>query len=328
MPEVRVLEAGLLPHRVRDLPAPPARLYLVGELPGGPAVAIVGTRDPTTEAARFTEHLAGALAREGVTILSGGASGIDSAAHLGALDAGGVTVVVAPSGFERPFPSENRDLFRRVVEHGGAYLTAEAPDAPAASSKFFPRNSYLVALADVVVVVEAPFRSGARNAAKWARRLGRKLFVVPGVPWNPRSHGCVLELRLGAEPLLTPRDVLRALADQRLHGLGPRGEGVVADAPDAPAPDPRWPSRARPPPRGQARSPARAREAGPAAAGLQIAASDLDRVRLAVVEGASHPDAIAGKTGLPLPQVQRLVLTLVLDGVLVPDPSGRVRYVR
>ena len=210
---VTVARAALGPARAT------AVLYARGELPRGPAVAVVGTRKPTRGAALFARELAGELAAAGVTVLSGGAEGIDTSAHRGALLVGGLTVVVAPSGFERPYPERHGRLFRRIVRHGGAHVSLWRADVSASDPNFFLRNRVLVALAHAVVVVEAPFRSGARNTAKHARRLGRPLFVAPSVPWNPKGAGCILELGLGARPLGSVRDVLALLETQRLHAV-------------------------------------------------------------------------------------------------------------
>src|SRR3954469_25974014 len=106
-PVAKELTGERLPPRISDLADPPARLYLHGELPRGPAVAVVGTRKASAEGLAFTRALAAELAAAGVAVLSGGAKGVDTAAHEGALDVGGVTVVVTPAGFERPFPKEN-----------------------------------------------------------------------------------------------------------------------------------------------------------------------------------------------------------------------------
>ncbi len=103
----RCLLGSALPGRLADLDAPPERLLLRGELPRGSAVAIVGTRHPTAAYPNFARDLARELAEAGVAVLSGGAKGIDTEAHRGALAAGGVTVVVASAGFERPYPEKN-----------------------------------------------------------------------------------------------------------------------------------------------------------------------------------------------------------------------------
>jgi DNA processing protein len=213
----------------------PERLYLWGELPPPPWVAIVGTRSPSEPAAAFARELAGALARSSVTIVSGGALGIDTAAHEGALCAGGRTVVVAPSSYQHPYPAENAPLFERVLMGGGGFLALDE-DAKARQHSFFPRNHLLVACCELLVVVEAPWRSGARNAAARARQLGRPLFVVPHPPWHKRGRGCLSELKLGAKPLTSFRDVLATLVERGWPRLwhepaGGRAAELESDAP-------------------------------------------------------------------------------------------------
>jgi DNA processing protein len=241
--------------------------------------------------------LAAEIAAAGVVILSGGAKGIDTAAHEGALDAGGVTVVVTPAGFDHPFPPENADLFRRIVDRGGGYLSLYPDGVKAARPEFFARNACLVAMSAAVVVAQTRLtRGGALNAAKWARRLGRALFVVPHSPWVEPGAGSVALLRLGGRPLDRAKDVLKFLADQRLHALPlaapPVEEGPVQTELWPPANDP----------------------AG-------------DPVLEALRAGASHPDEIADRTGLPMATVQRRILTLTLSGVLVPGPLGSLKLV-
>lgn len=294
----RRLTASALPSRLSDLDAPPECLFARGELPRGPAVAIVGTRKPSPRAAEFAHELAAELARAGVAVLSGGAEGIDTYAHRGALAAGGTTVVVAPAGFDRPFPKENSDLFRAVVTAGGAYVSLVEADCVATRTAFFARNACLVALAHVVVVVEAPLRSGARNAAAHARRLGRPLFVVPAAPWHAKGRGCLAELQLGARPLITTKDLWQALAEQNLHPVAPAPHAQLR----------LWPPQEIPnftetsPPEG-----------------------DRGALLLAVRRGASSSDEICVETGLPAARVSELILTLRLEGVLVTDPSGRLQ---
>lgn len=236
-PPSRLLEAGARPARLSDLPRPPLALHLHGQLPVGPAVAIVGTRWPTEGGAAFARELAGELAAAGVVVLSGGARGIDAAAHRGALDVGGMTVVVAPSGLARPYPPEHSALFLEILAAGGGHLSVAHPEERAALPRFHQRNEVMAALAHIVVVGEAPLRSGARHTARIARRLGRPVFAVPGAPWNERALGALEELRLGARPLIRPRDVLGWLAEQRLHAIGlPGAPLLVRRAPRLGAP--------------------------------------------------------------------------------------------
>jgi DNA processing protein len=272
------------------LPSPPKLLYARGELPRGPGVAVVGTRHPTARGVRFAEKLAHDLARAGVAILSGGAKGIDTAAHRGALRAGGPTVVVAPAGFERPYPSTNSQLFGEIVERGGAYVSLVADDSDAKRHVFFARNACLAALAHALVVVEAGFRSGASNAACWARKLGRPFLVVPHAPWAKKGRGCLIELRRGALLCTGPRDVLRELDRLELH---PLELDRASRQPELPFP----------------------------VTALGHSA-DVDRIKAALAAGATHLDQIAGLTGLSVGVIQSQILTLRLDGVLAPDPAG------
>ncbi|HSU41103.1 MAG TPA: DNA-processing protein DprA [Polyangiaceae bacterium] len=290
----RVLTGPLLPVRLLDLPRPPRRIHVLGELPRGPGVAIVGSRHPTKEAHCFAFRLARDLARAGITVLSGGAAGIDGAAHLGALRGGGATVVVAPAGFEKPFPAFHRRLFERVLERGGAYLSLRRPAEPAFG--FFARNACLVALAHVLVVVEAKYRSGARNAASWARRLGRPLLIVPSAPWIPAGRGCLLELRLGGKLCTGPEDVLDALEQSLV--LPPRPKQRTSDEAE------------------QTELPFTAPT--PATALDAQARLLLEAVRA----GARHLDAVCERSGLSAAAAQRLILTLTLEGVLAADPAG------
>jgi DNA processing protein len=293
-PISRILSGHLLPPPLQELEEPPSELHLVGELPRGPSVAIVGTRAPSGDALKFASRLACDLARAGIIILSGGAEGIDSAAHEGALDGQGRTVVVAPAGFDKPFPPKNRNLFHKIIAEGGAYLSLLPPHEPAPRGIFFARNACLVALAHAVVVVEARHRSGARNAAAWARRLGRALLAVPSAPWIATGPGCILELRLGARLCTGAEDVLRALEESL----------VIPARPRPPAqPEPGLEQLALPLP-------------------LAGAEGELERVRRAVAAGARHLDGVCEVSGLPPASAQRHLLTLTLEGVLVADGAG------
>jgi DNA processing protein len=271
---------------------PPERLYLHGELPRGPCVAIVGTRRASREGIDFTRGLAADFAAAGVAVLSGGAKGIDTAAHEGALLGGGVTVVVAPAGLSHPFPEQNGPLFRRIVDAGGAYLSLHPQEVPADRPIFFARNGCLVALAHAVVITETRFKGGTLNAAKWARRLGRPHFVVPHSPWHEPGSGAVGLLRLGAQPLDRAADVLKLLSSAGLHGLPAPAQALLPFE--------------------------RERKEGWA---------DEDPVLAAVRNGASHADEIAELTGLSLAAVQQRILTLALSGVLVPGPWGSLKLV-
>jgi len=305
-----VLLGDKLPARLSDLPEPPQALYVRGEFPRDPAVAIVGTRTPTLEGERFARKLAAELAKAGIAILSGGAKGIDTAAHQGALSVRGKTVVVAPAGFLKAYPEENEQLFARVVGEGGCYLAHVPDDEPATRAGFFARNGYLVALAHVVVVVQAGLRSGARNAAAQARRLGRPLLVVPSSPWIGRGLGCLAELRQGARPCERAEDVLAALIEA---GCSPIALPRLR----------RRPARAR----GSSKELHQPRLSNLGQAELHNHYNDLsppERVECLIREGVSDVDQLSAQAGLSVAETQRVLLTLRLRGVLACDPTGRL----
>ena len=176
-----------------------------------PRVAIVGTRQSTAYGERITRTLTRALVRSGVSIISGMARGIDSAAHRTALEEGGNTVAVLGTGIDVPYPVGHRQLHRAIAEHG--LVVSENPPGMTAHKGAFPkRNRIIAALAPVTIVVEAGFRSGALNTASQALELGRVVAAVPGPIDSDQSRGSNQLLRDGA--------VLIAAADDALALLG------------------------------------------------------------------------------------------------------------
>jgi DNA processing protein len=310
------LEGAALPPALRELPEPPVRIFTHGTLPRGPCVAVVGTRDPTPEAAAFARQFAFDLARRGVAVMSGGAAGIDAAAHRGALDAGGVTVVVAPSSLEHAYPEQHAALFEEVVASGGAHVSPFATGMVARRHQFFLRNGVLVALSHALVIIEMPLRSGARNAARWARRLGRACFVVPSAPWNSRGLGGLQELERGARPAASVGPVLRHLEQRRLHAIA-----LAMPAP-APVPPPSGLEAAglpasRPLPNPARRAPA----AGGAGDGIEPAILE------AIDAGVRYPGQLAQALSFSIGEVSHAVLLLTLRG-LVQNEAGRLTRVR
>jgi DNA processing protein len=171
----------LFPARLRELPEVPAGLYFRGRLPGPHerGVAIVGSRSAALASARRTSAMAAELATAGFFVVSGGALGIDAAAHRGALEAGGVTFAVLGCGVDVVYPERHGQLFDEIALRGG--LLSEYPAGSPPRAGCFPvRNRIVAALAEAVVVIEARQRSGALITARRARQLGRPLFAVPG----------------------------------------------------------------------------------------------------------------------------------------------------
>lgn len=187
-------------------------LWRAGSLEGlaRPSVAIVGTRAATPQGKRLARTFAARLGQAGCCIVSGLALGIDAAAHEGALDAGAPTVGVLGGGHRRFFPRRNRELAERILAGGGAVLSPFEPEHDAFPGQFLQRNGIVAALADAVVVIEAPARSGALNTAGWA--AGRiPVLAVPGDVDRPCVAGCLALIRDGATLARDAGDVLEAL---------------------------------------------------------------------------------------------------------------------
>jgi DNA processing protein len=168
------------------------------------AAAVVGTRASTTYGEHVAGELAAGLAQRDVAVVSGGAYGIDGAAHRAVLDCDGVTVAVLAGGLDVPYPSGHTALLHRIGQQGLVF-TEYAPGIRPARHRFLTRNRLVAAVVGAAVVVEAGLRSGAANTAAWARALGRVVAAVPGPVTSSASAGCHALLRNGAE-LVTRAD--------------------------------------------------------------------------------------------------------------------------
>lgn len=241
------------PVKLRDLQdAEPVGLWWRGQgkeleklsRPTVRAVAMVGSRAATSTGEHFASAAAAELACDDVCIVSGGAFGIDAAAHRGALDAGGSTVAIMARGVDRFYPQAHAALFS-VIEQRGLILAEVPPGTTPARWRFLARNRIIAGLADVSVVVEAHIRSGALNTARYAEEYSRLVAAVPGSVSSPASAGChrllretgavlvtsaaeIRELLPGADPVADPdtHDALDILSstDRHIHdAIPPRG---------------------------------------------------------------------------------------------------------
>jgi DNA processing protein len=190
---------------------PPMVLWTVGPARlddvAGRAAAVVGTRAATAYGEHVATDLAAGLASRDVAVVSGGAYGIDGAAHRGALAAGGFTVAVLAGGADIPYPAGHAALLRRVGEQG-LLVSEYPPGVRPARHRFLTRNRLVAALAGATVVVEAGVRSGAANTAAWARVLGRAVCAVPGPVTSSASAGCHGLLRGGAELVTRAEEIV------------------------------------------------------------------------------------------------------------------------
>ena len=200
------------PSLLKNLPDPPLALYVRGTLTAQDdlALSIVGTRKATAYGRDASAYFARQLAQQGVTIVSGLAHGIDSAAHRGALDAGGRTLAVMGCGIDRIYPSNNAELARHIVEHGA--LISEFPVGSKPEARHFPRRNRIISgLSLGVLVVEAPEQSGAMITATLAGEQGRDVFAVPGSIFSGTSSGTNRLIQDGAKLVITVDDILDEL---------------------------------------------------------------------------------------------------------------------
>lgn len=270
----------------------------------GAAVAIVGSREPVPEAVAFTRDLARELARAGVLVVSGGAVGIDTAAHEGALETG-TTWCVAPNGRGRPFPPENAELFRRIeASDRSRMIWPFADDEEKTQDSPKERNAILVALARAVVVVQAHFKSGSRNAIAHAKRMHKPLFIVPAAPWMTSFCGSLWEItRGGAYPLCHP--------SQLFHFLGVTWSG----------PTDGWPVPKQQPSSTNLDAPEPLETTSPA-----LVLTDEESVVIsALSKQPQHVDDVVAKTGLRTSSTITALLTLSLKDVVVEGPDGFYR---
>jgi DNA processing protein len=179
------------PEQLNDLAAPPIGLILKGNINAlhQPSLAIVGTRNPTSYGARIAGEFAAGFADREWAIVSGGAYGIDSYAHKGALIAEGVTVAVVASGIDINYPAGNTRLFAEICE-SGAMVTEFMPGHRALPNRFLTRNRLIAALSKATLVVEAAFRSGSLRTARDAAEIFRPVMAIPGAITSPTSEGC------------------------------------------------------------------------------------------------------------------------------------------
>ncbi|MFB3886141.1 MAG: DNA-processing protein DprA [Thermodesulfobacteriota bacterium] len=203
------------PERLRDIYDPPALLYMRGELRKEDqlAVSIVGSRKTTPYGRWFTERVSQELARHGVTIVSGMARGIDSFAHRGAISGGGRTIAVLGCGVDVIYPSENRDLFAKIIDHG-AVLSEFPLGSPPEAGHFPRRNRIISGLSIGVVVVQANEKSGSLITANYALEQGREVFAVPGNVGTESSRGTHRLIREGAKLVESSEDILEEILPQ------------------------------------------------------------------------------------------------------------------
>ncbi len=202
----------IYPQKLLSIEQPPPVLFIKGKLEDVDdySVAIVGTRNTTAYGRQVAQELSQFLARNGITVVSGLARGVDSVAHTAAVNEGGRTLAVLGCGVDVVYPPEHRRLSERIIEQG-ALISDYYPGTPPEGINFPPRNRIISGLSMATVIVEAGEKSGALITAEFAASQGREVFAVPGSIYAPRSKGTNRLIRDGALPLIDFNELLAAL---------------------------------------------------------------------------------------------------------------------
>jgi DNA processing protein len=251
-----------------------------------PALAIVGSRNPTQAGARNAFEFARHLGGMGFCIVSGLAEGIDTAAHRGALDAGAATVAFLGHGIDRVYPASNRDLAHEIAAHGA--LVSEFPLGTHPGRENFPqRNRLISGMSLGTLVVEAARRSGSLITARFAGEQGREVFALPGSIHNPLARGCHQLIRQGAKLVETADDIVAELAPLASHLLQNSLESTANESP--------------------------------------ANTDDEEYVQLKkyLSHDPIGVDELVNNSGLTIDQVSSMLLILELEGVVEPLSGGR-----
>ncbi len=197
------------PGQLLEIPDAPPLLFVRGsvELLSRPQIAIVGSRNPSSQGKRTARDFAETLATCGYVITSGLALGIDAASHIGALQSTGLTIAVAGTGLDRIYPARHRQLAMDIVERGA--IISEFPPGTTARAGHFPRRNRIISgLSIGLLVVEAARQSGSLITARLSLEQNREVFAIPGSIHNPLARGCNALIREGAKLVETTRDIL------------------------------------------------------------------------------------------------------------------------
>jgi DNA processing protein len=276
------------PEMFTQIPGPPLALFVNGDVDALhlPALAIIGSRNPTQGGRRNAHDFARHLASQGFAIVSGLAQGIDTAAHEGALDAGGKTIALLGTGIDRVYPAANRHLAHAIAENGA--LVSEYPLGAPPERRHFPeRNRLISGLSLGTLVVEAARRSGSLITARLAAEQGREVFALPGSIHNALARGCHELIRQGAKLVETAGDILNELRPLAGHMLETTDESATKESVPAETDD------------------------------------DYTELRKVLSHDPTSIDELERKSGLTIDQLSSMLLILELHGEVESLSGGR-----
>lgn len=207
------IEDGEYPQLLKNIKNPPKQLYVLGNenILNEQCIAIIGSRICTPEGAKLAENFASELSKSGICIVSGMARGIDTAAHIGALKTGGKTIAVLGGGFNHIFPEENKGLFQKIIENGGAVVSEYKENIKPSQNGFVQRNRIVSGLSIGVLIIEAKYRSGTSITANFARSQGRKIFCIPHSLEQKEGIGTNRQIKNGAKLVTTVQEIIDEL---------------------------------------------------------------------------------------------------------------------
>lgn len=208
---MKILEYNdkLFPKSLKDIKDCPKRLYIEGNSNNlnKCGIAVIGSRDCSSYGKKWCKKFVKSLLEYNLVIVSGMAKGIDTIAHKTALEYGGKTIAVLPSGFNNIYPKENLDLYKKIIDLGGAVISEYEPNISADSEKFLERNRIVSGLSIATLVIEAEYRSGTSVTARITKEQGKEVFCIPGSLDNSKSVGTNKMIKDGAKLVTSVEDI-------------------------------------------------------------------------------------------------------------------------
>ncbi len=206
------------PDILRIIPNPPKKLYTIGNkaILRDKGIAIVGSRDCTLEGIKNAKYFARNVAKNGFTVISGMAKGIDAASHKGTLEVSGKTIAVLGNGPDYIFPPQNKELYYEIVEKGGVIVSEYIPGTRPCSNQFRERNRIVSGLSLAVLIIEAEWRSGTSITARFAREQGKEVFCIPNSIENRKGVGTNILIQKGAKLILNPKELIEKYTENKI----------------------------------------------------------------------------------------------------------------